>query len=286
MTTPPPSNLTPSDLTLADLTLSDLPLSDLPLFDLQEGGSRLLVNVPHAGTYLPPWIMQRLSPAGLAVLDTDWHVDQLYAQLAGQGVTLLTATHSRTVVDLNRSSAGGLLYPGQAETGLCPTETFDGVPLYNGEAPDAVEIAQRIEMFWQPYHDALAAQIRRLRALHGVVHVLDGHSIRGEIPRLFEGSLPDLNFGTNTGASCDPALAAAAQAAVEGSGFTQVLNGRFKGGYITRHYGKPADGVHVIQLELAQRSYMDEDATRVFDPARAARLMAVLGDVAGVLLRA
>ena len=257
-----------------------------PIFHLREGGSRLLVSIPHAGTYVSPMIRDRLTPVGQAVIDTDWHVDKLYGFLAELDVTVLVATHSRTVADLNRSSAGGLLYPGQAETRLCPLESFDGAPLYAGEPPDAAEIAQRIEMFWQPYHAALAAQIARLKALHGAVHVLDGHSIRGEVPRLFAGSLPDLNFGTNDNTSCDPALAARVVGAAEGSGFSRMLNGRFKGGYITRHYGAPADGVHVIQLELAQRTYLHEDRPEIFDPARATRLVAVLRDVAGALLRA
>ncbi len=257
-----------------------------PLFHLREGASRLLLSVPHAGTYIPETIRTRLTPVGLAVVDTDWHVDQLYAFLADMDATMLVATHARTVIDLNRSSAGGLLYPGQAETGLCPLETFDGTPLYAGKPPDAAETARRVEMYWQPYHTALKTQIARLRALHGRVHVLDGHSIRGEIARLFEGSLPDLNFGTAGGTSCDPDLARAAVQAAAPGGFSHVLNGRFKGGFITRHYGDPANGAHVIQLELAQRTYLDNDLPETFSASRAARLTAVLRDVTGTLLRA
>jgi N-formylglutamate deformylase len=262
-----------------------------PIFHLREGQSRLLISVPHAGTYIPDIIRARLTPIGQAVVDTDWHVDKLYGFAAEMDATLITATHARTVIDLNRSSTGGLLYPGQAETGLCPTETFAGEPLYAAEPPDAAEIAQRVEMFWQPYHQALAAQIARIKSLHGAAHVLDGHSIAGEVPRLFEGSLPDLNFGTNSGAACATTLAHAAMRAAAATQpatapFTQVLNGRFKGGFITRHYGRPDDGVHVIQLELATRTYLNPDNPHTFDPARAAPLIAVLRQVTNAVLSA
>jgi N-formylglutamate deformylase len=254
-----------------------------PIFTLREGGSPLVVSIPHAGMFLPPAIAARLTEVGQAVPDTDFHVDRLYGFLDDLDVTVLVATHSRYAVDLNRSPAGGKLYPGQAETGICPTETFAGAPLYRAAPPDEAEIAARVAAYWQPYHDALRGQIARLRAAHGVARVLDAHSIHGAIPRLFAGALPDLNLGTHDGASCDPALAAAVMAAMDGHGFSTVLNGRFKGGYITRHYGAPADGVQVLQLEMAWRAYLDEARPWVFEPERAATLISVLRLVVAAL---
>ncbi len=257
-----------------------------PIFTRQTGFSPLLVSIPHAGTYVPPDIVARLSPIGRKVPDTDWHVDRLYAFLAELDVTVLTATHSRYVVDLNRGPDGHKLYPGQAETGICPTETFGGTPIYAGAPPTAADIATRVATYWQPYHDALRAEIARLTRLHGRVHILDGHSINGTIPRLFEGALPDLNVGTNDGASASAALAGRVMEAVAGQGFTHVLNGRFKGGFITRHYGAPKAGVHVIQLEMAWRAYVDEAEPTRFQPARAAHLIGVLRRVAAAMVGA
>jgi N-formylglutamate deformylase len=257
-----------------------------PVFTLREGGSPLLVSIPHAGTYLPPEVASRLTPAGLAVPDTDWHVDRLYGFLDALDVTVLVATHSRIAVDLNRSPAGGKLYPGQAEPAICPTESFAGVPFYAEALPDTDEVARRVAAYWQPYHTAMLAQIERLRALHGAMRVLDGHSIHGAIPRLFEGRLPDLNLGTFDGASAKAGLAARVMDAMAGHGFSTVLNGRFKGGYITRHYGAPDDGVDVLQLEMAWGAYADEDRPQTYDPARVAPLVAVLRRVVDVLLRA
>jgi N-formylglutamate deformylase len=220
------------------------------------------------------------------VIDTDWHVDKLYEFTKALGVTLLVATHGRTVVDLNRGPDGARLYPGQAETGICPTETFGGEPLYAGEAPGPAEIADRVGRIWQPYHDTLRSELARVKALHGHAHLLDAHSIRQSVPRLFAGKLPDLNFGTNDGISADRGLVARALAATEGDGFSQVLDGRFRGGYITRHYGDPENQVHAIQLELAQTTYMDEDAPETYDPERAAPLIGTLRRLVEALLRA
>jgi N-formylglutamate deformylase len=227
-----------------------------------------------------------LNLTGRGLEDTDWHVDKLYSFAADEGATLIVATHARTVVDLNRSPAGGLLYPGQNETTICPTETFDGAPLYATAPPTPAEIANRVETYWRPYHNALAHQLTRLKTLHGGVHLLDAHSIRSTVPRLFPGVLPDLNFGTNSGAAARPGLAARALAATANAGFTQILDGRFRGGYITRHYGNPADGVQAIQLELARNTYLDEANPTRFDPARAARLIAILRLLVRELLRA
>lgn len=250
-------------------------MSAPPLFHLREGDSRLIVSIPHSGTFLPPDIAATLTPLGRQVIDTDWHVDRLYGFLAALDVTTIVATHSRTVVDLNRGPDGGKLYPGQAETGICPTETFDGAPLYAEARLAASAIGQRIETYWRPYHDALAANIARIKARHGRAILLDGHSIRAEVPRLFAGTLPDLNFGTNDGASCEAALAARAFAVV-GEDFSKVLNGRFKGGYITRHYGRPHEDVHTIQLEMTQRSYMLESRPVPYDADRAEKLISTL----------
>jgi N-formylglutamate deformylase len=247
-----------------------------PLFHIHAGAAPLVISVPHAGTHIPDDIAAELTPAGRALIDTDWHVDRLYDFAKNLDVTLIVATHSRTVVDLNRGPTGERLYPGQAETGICPTETFAGLPLYDRDPPGNEALAHRVATYWQPYHDALQAALQRVHALHGTARLLDAHSIRGQVPRLFAGALPDLNFGTNNGAACAPALARRAVAATADQGFSHVLNGRFRGGYITRHYGRPADGIDAIQLELAQRTYMNEAAPGPYDPAHAAALVAVL----------
>jgi len=250
------------------------------------GQARLVVSVPHAGTYIPDSINQHLTPIGQKATDTDWHVDKLYDFVTQLGVTLLVATHSRTVVDLNRDPAGTKLYPGQAETTVCPTETFDGDPLYAGAPPTADDIAQRVKTYWQPYHDTLRQELDRIKQLHGSAILLDAHSIRQSVPRLFAGKLPDLNYGTNSGAAADPALVARAMQATEHHGFSQVLDGRFRGGHITRHYGNPGQGIHAIQLEMAQTTYLDEADPEIYQPACAAQLIAALQSLVEALLRA
>ena len=246
----------------------------------------LIVNVPHAGTYLPPSIAAALSPAGVAVPDTDWQVDKLCGFVPAMGATLMVATHSRFVVDLNRDPSGDALYPGMSNTGICPVASFADAPLYQpGRVPDQAEIAARIDRYWRPYHRQLAAEIARIKAQHGVCILLDAHSIAGEVPRLFAGRLPDLNLGTADGRSCAPPLAHAAFAVLShADGFTAVHNGRFKGGYITRHYGAPADDVHALQLEMAQRCYMDESQPWHYDGSRAGALTAVLKTLVEQLL--
>jgi len=248
------------------------------LFTLVPARSPLLVNIPHAGRRLSPGLAERLTPAGSLLADTDWHVEKLYAFAAELGVGLMVATHSRYVVDLNRDPDGKPLYPGADNTELCPTGGFDGGPLYReGAAPDAAEVGQRADLYWRPYHARLAAELEAIRSRHGHAILLDGHSIISEAPRFFEGRLPDLNLGTNEGRSCDPGLADAAYGVLrDARGFTSIHNGRFKGGYITRHYGRPADRVHALQLEMAQCCYMDEQNLEHWDADRAAPLVAVL----------
>jgi formiminoglutamase len=224
----------------------------------------------------------------LATCDADWWVDRLYAFAHDLDATVISTRLSRSVIDVNRDPSGVSLYPGMATTELCPTTTFDGEPLYRpGHAPDEAEITVRRELFFDPYHGALAEEIARLRARHGAVSLYDAHSIRSVVPRLFEGELPTFNIGTNSGSSCDPALTARVEAVCDASGRSRVTNGRFKGGHITRRYGRPAAGVHAIQMELACRGYMAEPAGRVapetwpapFDPKTAAPMAATLRTV-------
>ncbi|MCK7595177.1 N-formylglutamate deformylase [Pseudomarimonas salicorniae] len=246
-------------------------------FCLERGRLPLLLSLPHDGVMLPGDIIRRLTPEARAVPDTDWHVGRLYAFARQLGASVLRPTWSRYVVDLNRPPDDVSLYPGRATTGLCPARRFTGDPLYlPGEEPCAEEIAERVTRYWQPYHSALREELDRLRDLHGYVLLWEGHSIRSEVPWLFEGRLPDLNLGTAEGSSCSQPVEQRIQAVCAGQeAYTWVLNGRFKGGYITRHYGDPEGGIDAVQLELAQCTYMDEDST-AFDAARAARLQPVL----------
>jgi len=234
----------------------------MSIFTLHAGTAPLLVSLPHDGSEIPPDIAARLTPAARRAPDTDWHVSRLYAFARELGASILTPRHSRYVIDLNRPPDDVSLYPGQNTTGLCPTVQFNGEPVYlPGQEPDAAEIAQRLQTYWKPYHDALQQELARLRAVHGRAVLWDGHSIRSVVPFLFEGRLPDFNVGTAGGASCSPALQARLQAVLAAQGaYSHVVNGRFKGGHITRRYGQPAEGVQAVQLELAQLNYMDEDS--------------------------
>jgi N-formylglutamate amidohydrolase len=246
------------------------------VFTFVAGDAPLLISVPHDGRELAPGMAGRMTDPGKDLPDTDWHVRRLYAFADALGASILTANYSRYVVDLNRPASDRALYAGQLSTGLCPARTFDGAAIYVDGAPvGEEEQASRVQGYWQPYHDRLAHALDDIRGRHGYAVLWDAHSIAGEVPALFEGALPDLNIGTNGAESCAASVAAAVRSPAEASEFTWVLDGRFRGGHITRHYGRPADGIHAVQLELAQRTYMDE-SSRAFDDALATRLQKVI----------
>ena len=231
----------------------------MELFRFRAGSSPLVVSMPHTGTYIPEWLAPRLSAAARPLPDTDWHLERLYDFLDALGASALVATHSRYVVDLNRPPDNANLYPGQDTTGIVPLDTFHREPVYLPRFPPSdEEVAQRIETYWRPYHRRLQQALDETKARHGYVLLWDAHSIFSELPRFFKGKLTDLNLGTADGRSCAPGIGEALVKCVEG--YSAVLNGRFKGGYITRRYGDPASHVHAVQLELSEATYMDEKA--------------------------
>lgn len=243
-----------------------------PVFAYLPGSAPLLISVPHDGRQIPPAMAAGMTNIGRAIPDTDWNVNRLYAFAGELGASVLAANYSRYVVDLNRSASDEALYVGQVSTGLCPAASFAGEPLYlPGKQPDEREKQARVKAYWLPYHEKLSATLADLKSRFGYALLWDAHSIPGEVPLLFGGRLPDLNIGTNGGKSCAPAMEAAVSGAAEASSCSSVLNGRFKGGYITRQYGQPDRDVHAVQLELAQRCYMDEKSLR-YDEAAAAKL--------------
>lgn len=230
---------------------------------IHRGAAPLILSIPHAGTEIPADFEPDLVSLWRARKDADWWLPELYAFAEGLGATIIRTEISRSIIDVNRDPSGVSLYPGQVTTGLCPTETFDGEPLYHpGAEPDDREIARRREVFFDPYHGAIASEILRLKHFHARVVLYDCHSIRSVIPRLFEGRLANFNIGTNDGKSCDPEIyARVAAICAADAAHDYVVNGRFKGGWITRHYADPACGVQALQMELACRGYMtDPDA--------------------------
>jgi len=256
------------------------------LFSLREGQSPLIINIPHSGTDVPENVLARMTPDASKLPDTDWFVDRLYAFAADMDATILSANVSRMVIDLNRDPSGQSLYPGQATTGLVPTELFDGAPVYEGDAPNEAEIESRRATFFDPYHQELSEQIARIRAVHGYAVLYDAHSIASNVPRLFEGELPVLNLGTNDGTTCDTSIARAVmQVMLDQDDYETVANGRFKGGWITRTFGLPRHNLHALQMELAQRAYMDEAAVR-YDEAEAGKLQSLLKDILSAALAA
>ena len=259
-------------------------------FSFRAGKRPLLISMPHAGTHLPPALAARFTAEARRVPDTDWHLERLYAFARALGASVLVPRYSRYLVDLNCPPENAPMYPDVNNTGLCPTTFFTGQPLYRaGQAPQPAEMTERVKNYWQPYHDALAAELARLRAQQGPgsgrVVLFDGHSIQSVLPWLFDGQLPDLNLGTAGGNSCAPALRQALGQVLAGqSAYTQVVDGRFKGGYITRHYGQPEAGIHAVQLEMCWRCYMDDAPPFAWHDARSAAVQPLLVQLVQAML--
>ncbi|MGI3170412.1 N-formylglutamate deformylase [Pseudooceanicola sp. C21-150M6] len=258
----------------------------MSFLEITRGESPLVLGLPHTGTELPEDVAAGLNDTGRAIADTDWHIHELYAGLA-KGVTTVRTRIHRYAIDVNRDPSGASLYPGQNTTGLCPLTDFDGRPLYmDGHEPDEKEIERRRLAYHAPYHAALEAELARVKAIHGYAVLYDCHSIRSVIPFLFDGTLPDFNIGTNMGQTCAPEIESAVQdICANAEGFTSTLNGRFKGGWTTRHYGRPTDGLHAIQMELAQSTYMHESPPWDYAPDRAEALRPHLKTILDTLIR-
>jgi len=247
-------------------------------FRFQSGESPLLISVPHDGREIPADISDRMTDIGRAIPDTDWHVAKLYDFATELGANCIVANYSRYVIDINRSDDDGTLYPGKVATGLCPEQTFAGEAIYRSGGVDEKERSARIDSYWRPYHRKICATLTAIRARHGYALLWDAHSICSVVPRLFDGELPTLNLGTNDTASCDAGLEKAVADIALASSYSTAVNGRFKGGYITRHYGKPENDIHAVQLEIAQRAYMDEE-TALYAPGKAAKLRETLQEM-------
>lgn len=252
----------------------------MDVFEITRGSSPIILGFPHTGTFVPDDVRQKLNPRGAILTDTDWHIHELYAGLL-PGASSVRALFHRYVIDANRDPADVSLYPGQNTTGLVPSTDFDGQAIWKDGAPGEAETARRLEAFHAPYHAAFASEIARVKSVHGVAIVFDCHSIRSHIPFLFAGKLPDLNIGTVDGSSCAPEIEAAAVEVASGAtGYSSVLNGRFKGGWTTRYYGRPTDGVHAIQLELAQDTHLAaEEPPFTLDREKADRLRKHLAEM-------
>ena len=247
--------------------------------EVTRGDGPVVLGIPHTGTWLPDEVFARLTTRGQILADTDWHIERLYDGLL-PGATTVRATFHRYLIDANRDPSGESLYPGQNTTGLVPMTDFDGSPIWTA-TPDPSEIEARRADYHAPYHAALASQLSRVRERHGVAILYDCHSIRSHIPFLFEGRLPDFNIGTNGGTTCAPQIEAAVTAiCAQAKGYDSVLNGRFRGGWSTRHYGQPARGVHAVQMELAQATHLTTEAPPfAYDPAKADRLRPHLREI-------
>ncbi len=242
------------------------------VFELKEFESPLIVSIPHNGQFISHEVLQAMLPAALDSADTDWYLSQLYDFLSELKVTRISANYSRYLIDLNRDSSGKILYANADNTELCPTSTFDLEPLYEeDEEPDSQEVQRRIELYWKPYHQELERLIAKARAKFGYAIVLEAHSIAQEVPRFFDGKLPDFNFGTNDGKTVNKSLAKLLEEFDTGD-YSKVINGRFKGGFITRHYAKPEDSIFTIQLELSQITYLNKEK-KLYEKAKSIKVI-------------
>lgn len=252
--------------------------NSIETYRFRQGTVPLLISMPHVGTYLPPSLANDMTDEAKKLPDTDWHLERLYDFLDELGVSVLIATHSRYVIDLSRPTDGASLYPGQDTTSLCPVDTFHKEAIYAaGRLPDLQEIERRSDTYWRPYHARIEEELQRIRELHGYALLWDAHSICSELPRFFQGKLPDFNFGTASGASCDEGLEERLRAVAQrAKRYSNAFNGRFKGGFITRQYGRPLENIHAVQLELSEATYMNETFPYDFNESLAAEVRPLL----------
>lgn len=256
------------------------------MIEVVQGDGPIVLGLPHTGIDVPEDVWKTLNERGRELADTDWHIHNLYSGLLDDVTTVRTPVH-RYVIDVNRAPDGQSLYPGQHTTGLCPLTDFDGQSIYGeGQAPDAAEITRRAAAYHAPYHAALSTELARVKAKHGVAILYDCHSIRSVIPYLFDETLPDFNIGTNLSTTCNVRIESAVNELCTGaSGYTSILNGRFRGGWTTRHYGQPQNGIHAIQMELTQSTYMLEHAPWTYDAAKADLIREQLSNILNALRR-
>ena len=258
----------------------------MQLFNFVEGTAPLLISMPHCGTQLAPEMAENITPAAKQLADTDWHLQKLYDFAKAMGASIIQPHYSRYVIDLNRPADNTDLYPGANGTELCPTSSFAEEPLYQpGKEPNSTEVSHRLQTYWHPYHGKLQEELTHLRARHGVAVLFEAHSIRSEVPRFFEGRLPDINIGTANGTSCAPQLLTAVEKVLkQQKDYSFVVNQRFKGGYITRAYGQPVADIHALQLELSQRTYMEETFPFNYSPKTAKQVQPVLSQLIAALI--
>jgi N-formylglutamate deformylase len=256
-----------------------LDLKSNPAYRLRPGDVPILISIPHNGSLIPKYIADGMTTAGKSSRDTDWFLDRLYDVPESKSFGFLVAEYSRYIIDLNRSANDESLYPGQTTSSLVPTLCFDGSPIYHGTGPEKAEIKERITRIWRPYHHAIQTELERLCGQHSIAVLIEAHSIRSEVPRLFDGVLPDFNIGTNVGKSCDPGLTRAVTKVLDGQDrYSHVVDGRFVGGHITRHFGRPANGIHALQIELSQATYLNEVESS-WDPSNSGRVQMVIRQV-------
>ncbi len=249
----------------------------MPIFEFNRGTTPLLISVPHAGTQVPASLAKSFTATARGLPDTDWLVDELYQFADDSGVGMIRANYSRYLVDLNRPPDDTSLYDSKT-TGLFPRTDFFGGDIYDAEhRPDENECAERFNRYWQPYHYQLQGELNRLHQQYGHAVLLDAHSIAAEVPMLFPGTLPDFNLGSNNEESAASDLIRIATGCLDKHPvYSAVLDGRFKGGYITRHYGSPADNVHALQLELSMATYLGRGPGKTIDVDKYRQLQPVL----------
>ncbi|WP_300032082.1 N-formylglutamate deformylase [uncultured Roseobacter sp.] len=247
--------------------------------EMISGDSPLIMCLPHTGTDIPPLYWKRLNDNGQMLRDTDWHLDRLCKGLAPQA-TVVRARFSRYLSDVNRDPDGQPPYPDKLNSNLIPYADQDGVPIWD-TPPMLREISALRAAFFVPYHAALQGQIARVQSRFGHAVICDCHSVRSRIPHRSDGQMPDLNIGTRGGTACDQRLSARVAAICQTtSQYTTAFDGRFQGEWVTRRYGRPARGVHLIQIEIAQDNYLAEEAEPwEYDEVKAEPLREVLRSV-------
>jgi len=241
--------------------------------------------MPHNGVEIPEAISKNMTKVATNVVDTDWFMDKLYSFAVDKGCGIINPNFSRYVIDLNRDPDEKELYPGADNTNLCPTSQFDYSSIYFEDGkPSKSEIAHRVDAYWSPYHQCITQELNRLRKKFGMAFLFDAHSIASNVPRFFDGKLTDFNFGTNAEKSCSNYVLSDIQEKVNLEPFSSVYNGRFKGGYITRHYGDPENNIHTLQLELSQSTYLNE-TSKLWDDAKAAKVVPKLNNLIDTIIQ-